>query len=910
MPFFGAGAAIAATTTTVASSTVVAAVVTSAAISAAVAIGASFAFNALQPKPEIEIGKIEDTQRFTSEEGTPIMRCYGERCRVGGTVLWVGRLEETKKTFTEGGARITEFKYFRDIAVALCHGPIESVTRIFANGVTIWQNYPVGLEVIAPDFHVETGLTTILPGFSLPFLPDWIQFPDTTWGIMRIHQPILTAGDPDVRDFVCPGFMSFTGWSPGHPNSGFPLPGVTMKCVGGGTDISSEFVQKHIPGGSYYIDLINGFAVETHPPYGDPLTLTQEPGQIFDRRYTRTTTVHLGTEDQERDFLWSLRTDPNTLPAYRGIVYVFMEDLQLEDFGFQVPKLEFEVRESSNRNLGTTLQEMVKLAGLTEDDIEVDADLFDIQMRGTVIPGPTPMNKAIAPLLRAYNCAVQESNDGRLRFMKRHAGTVWTIKEVDLAAHEIGESVQRPLEVTDIPDDTLPEQVNIEYVDTSLNLKRGSQRERRINLTNRNVMKLQFPVTLDPGEARSVAARELWLSVINRQTVKLRLPPSYFRVKENDILKITADGNDYRVMVTRIERGNNWILMIEGFLESEDTQDFDIVGDSGIPQDDVGVPPLMLPIVIDKGGPIASPHAGFLGMYFAVVNISTAPFQPTNIWLLVDEVPLPDSPNILEVMQVQQESEWGIGVDTPDASARPGLWDYVSSVTVDMQRGGTLSSATESQVLGNHFNWAKLGNEIIAFQSAELITGTTRYKLTKLLRGLRDTEDEISGHVVQEIFLPLRGDQYEFFPQMPAELIGSQLYFGASPEGASAEEVVWADPMTYFGHSGKAFRSKSLAIVPFSTSGALVFSWSPMASQHYAPFSTPTEPLHLPPGAVYQIEIYVASVLVRTEFRTDPWWIYNSTDQIAEGSDSGFTVKLYDISSFGPSLATDGSYTP
>jgi hypothetical protein len=67
------------------------------------------------------------------------------------------------------------------------------------------------------------------------------------------------------------------------------------------------------------------------------------------------------------------------------------------------------------------------------------------------------------------------------------------------------------------------------------------------------------------------------------------------------------------------------------------------------------------------------------------------------------------------------------------------FWDNTNTVDVEIAAEGLfgLADATEAQVLAGH-NWCRIGTEILGFQEATLLTGTT-YRLGVLLRGIRGT---------------------------------------------------------------------------------------------------------------------------------------------------------------------------
>lgn len=94
---------------------------------------------------------------FTAEEGAPVPRVYGA-ARVGGTVIWATRFEESRHTERQGakgGPKVTTYSYFGNVAFALCEGPIAGIRRLWADG------REVDRELF--EMRVHTGAEDQLP---------------------------------------------------------------------------------------------------------------------------------------------------------------------------------------------------------------------------------------------------------------------------------------------------------------------------------------------------------------------------------------------------------------------------------------------------------------------------------------------------------------------------------------------------------------------------------------------------------------------------------------------------------------------------------------------------------------------------------------------------------------------------
>src|SRR5262245_18995711 len=81
--------------------------------------------------------RLSAARLYTAEEGAPLTRVYGT-ARIGGTLIWATRFEETRTTKRQGGKgrgpKVTEYTYFANAAFALCEGKIAGIRRVWADG--------------------------------------------------------------------------------------------------------------------------------------------------------------------------------------------------------------------------------------------------------------------------------------------------------------------------------------------------------------------------------------------------------------------------------------------------------------------------------------------------------------------------------------------------------------------------------------------------------------------------------------------------------------------------------------------------------------------------------------------------------------------------------------------------------
>ena len=115
------------------------------------------------------------------------------------------------------------------------------------------------------------------------------------------------------------------------------------------------------------------------------------------------------------------------------------------------------------------------------------------------------------------------------------------------------------------------------------------------------------------------------------------------------------------------------------------------------------------------------------------------------------------------------------------------VFDTGGSVTVDVG-AGTLASSTRDLVLSSAANAMLIGDEVIQFVTAALVSAG-RYKLTHLLRGRLGTEHAMTGHTVGERAVLLRPDGL-LTVAYDAALIGQSQVYRAVTSGRAVSTAI------------------------------------------------------------------------------------------------------------------------
>lgn len=140
-----------------------------------------------------------------------------------------------------------------------------------------------------------------------------------------------------------------------------------------------------------------------------------------------------------------------------------------------------------------------------------------------------------------------------------------------------------------------------------------------------------------------------------------------------------------------------------------------------------------------------------------------------------------------EIAPVLVPATMGSAEDALGNTAFATEFDGTNTVTVRLS-AGTLSNATAAEVRAGK-NWAILGSEVIAFQTATLQSDGT-YLLEDLLRGRRGTEGAMGGHGEGDVFCMLLEDGSLVEREYQSKEVGSGRYFRAVAAGGLVADAL------------------------------------------------------------------------------------------------------------------------
>lgn len=421
---------------------------------------------------------------------------------------------------------------------------------------------------------------------------------------------------------------------------------------------------------------------------------------------------------------------------------------------------------------------------------KIDASALTDTVTGYAITNRNAVRAGLEPLSSAFSFDGIEV-DGTLKFVKRGGSLAATIPEDDLAAHEWGSEQPDTALMERTQDVELPDEITLNYYDAAADYMIGAQYARRLIGSSRVQQLVSVAMALSATQAKKVADVLMFNAWQGRIGFTFSASRKYSHLVPSDVVAIVKGGVSYTVrIVTRDEQGG--VINFGAVLEDLQIYDQNAPAPSlPEPSGEVAMEGptqlhmLDIPLLrdMDNGYGIYSAAHGYIAGWDGAQIFKSA---DASSWATYGNVHL-------------------FGATAGFAASVLGdftqnIFDETNSVTVTLA-SGTLSSVTEAGVL-NGDNAALLGNEIIQFKTATLVSGTT-WNLTGLLRGRKGTEWARSAHALGERFLLLEAETVIPQPLAVGDL-GLDRYYRGVTFGGNVEDAENV-PFTFAGISLKPY---------------------------------------------------------------------------------------------------------
>lgn len=482
-------------------------------------------------------------------------------------------------------------------------------------------------------------------------------------------------------------------------------------------------------------------------------------------------TLYLGDEVQQPDpFMVGIEGADN-VPAYRGLAYIVVKDLDVGKFGNRIPSLTFEV-EFPEDGVEDIIRNVTRAAGLPVEKIHMEG-IANMRVEGFTIAGDKTFRSQIEALQTVFPFD-GFAYDGNIIFRKRGTGDVVTIDADDLGAQE-NESEESALTAVRTPDIDLPKTVKLAYISKDRSYQDGTASYTKAVAHGVNEVSLDTSLVLKDSDAVMVTEqrmKEYWAS---RTSFSFKLSTRYATVQAGTLIDLPYNGRSVKAMVTNVSYGQPGLNEITAHLIHGQTfaavkRDLDTAGKEL-------APPTPTEVRMEFVDTAQLPNMEGAGVVF--IAAAAKIYYGAHLYRSVD--------NGVSFSLVKSDIRAGIIGDTVSAlgAGTPYTWDNRSSVDVRLV-SGTLESRQEIDVL-NGANLCIIGEELVQYRSAVLIAENT-YRLSGLLRGRFGTEHHIKGHIPGERFVRIHADHVEKLTAPTADWFKPYVYrYGSASYGVTHE---------------------------------------------------------------------------------------------------------------------------
>ena len=403
--------------------------------------------------------------------------------------------------------------------------------------------------------------------------------------------------------------------------------------------------------------------------------------------------------------------------------------------------------------LDKVVSQITELSGLTSNDYDVSSlAKYNIPVEGYMLSNRMSTRSAIEPLMAAYFFDAIES-DGKIKYIKKGQQSIISIPESDLSASIYGNTLPDQLIVDRKESLSLPEEVTIAYLDINSHYQTGSQYSRKLIGNIINKVTYQFPMSLDAATAKNMCDIILYSSYEERTHFSFSLSVKYLYLDPTDVIQVTKNNITYTCRLTDCDYQNN-ILTYNALEDDYTIYNLNQYLGTQLKPNTQSIPPssnninLLTPTNLKMLDiPLMRDQDDQVGYYVAVSGFSSAGWPGCLIYKSIDQ----GASYSQFTTALTNQSIIGNSTNILNNFTSGNIFDELNYVTVSVN--GSLSSAKSLSVL-NGANIAILGNEIIQFKNATLIS-TGIYKLSGLLRGTRGTEWAMTTHVINERFVIL-----------------------------------------------------------------------------------------------------------------------------------------------------------
>lgn len=402
--------------------------------------------------------------------------------------------------------------------------------------------------------------------------------------------------------------------------------------------------------------------------------------------------------------------------------------------------------------VGTILADVFNQCGLTPGQLDL-IQATDV-VEGFLIHTRQDARTTIQELLRLYDTDIVEY-DGLLHAKKRGSPPVLTVLAADTGAHvTTGFETDPPkkVEVKRLPELEVPFRVDLRYYDRALDYQLGLQGATRFTKTEvQDPLTIQSTLVFYQDVARQKAEKELYRQWVERQQLTVSLGPAYLQLAAGDVIMLPVGATLVRSRIIGIDMGLLGPLTLTCVQD-----DASLLTQTTTGQPLTAATELVLAttttLIAWNGNALVDTDATVVGLYAAAAPPDGEEWPGAVLYWSRD-----NGASYQQLATMSESATYGTAntalADFESGQPSGDVWDTVNTVDIDVLAGTPPASTSDADVLAGN-NAALLGNEIVQFATVSPQGGSV-YRLSRLLRGRRGTEQHEAEHLIGERFVLL-----------------------------------------------------------------------------------------------------------------------------------------------------------
>jgi hypothetical protein len=504
-------------------------------------------------------------------------------------------------------------------------------------------------------------------------------------------------------------------------------------------------------------------------------------------KFIEHTTIYTGNQTTPSSVIQSKESNP--VPAFTGMSFLLFDNYPIANYdGTGFPTVDVEVIGESGENptIKDILKTICKLAGRTDDQIDVTDIPNSYQIRGFDLSyDGTSFADQLEELMRAFFIVAREPKDKIIFKRQEQSSDPIFIHKSSFGSKKFGEN---PIDLNEkklTHFRETPSAVTVSGLNVLKNYETITAVAKDPSDTYVNELSFQTKLIDIDMFFMNIASKILFLGKTQSKTFsKMFLLPAWENLKVGDVI-FTNDNNNYHqelLQITKKVRGVNYLIEIEatrfqgvGYLPDTDIDnEFSPDNNTPRPYGRADAIPIECPIVdnqhTDVGIYVAiAGNSSFVrgALFYSDNNGASYNFAVGNVGKSVTGAVLGFSPNF--------------------NNASPNFIDELNWIRVSMNSGGLEPVTLETFLSGKQLGWFSTG-EIIAFKNVTIVSNNPlTFDISYTIRGVKGTEPAISKHIVGEKFVLLTN----YLVRLPLNLsdINREYLFKVVPNGLLETDI-------------------------------------------------------------------------------------------------------------------------